>query len=394
MGLIKTSQQQLSRPGQTLQPVISEGAQSHLVFVFGSSSRMQDPTLPEQLEQNFPNATLVGCTTAGEITAKGVEDETLTITSLEFQKTAIRTHRVEVTSMENSYDVGVNLAKSLAEDDLAYLLVLSDGLAVNGSSLVKGIRDTLPKGTPFSGGLAGDADRFQKTLTLDNDGIHEKSVVGVGFYGSHFSVERGSVGGWAPFGPFKIVTRSTANVVYEIDNSRALDVYSAYLGEEAKDLPASGLLYPLAMSPENADSGLIRTLLAIDREQGSLTFAGDVPEGTKVQLMHANFDELIMGAEKASIECLTEKEDADDFALLISCVGRKLLLGTNIDLEVDAVSGCFGRKVTCTGFYSYGEIGPYKGSGECELHNQTMTITTFCEHAEAIQKLPGELQKV
>lgn len=395
MGLIKTSQQQLTRSNQSLTPVEIDGNGSQLVFVFGSSTRMQDPTLQEQLKQNFPEAVLVGCSTAGEITAKGVEDETLTVTSLEFQKTKLKSTRVQVASMESSYQVGVDLAQSLAADDLAYLLVLSDGLAVNGSSLVKGIRDTLPKEVPFSGGLAGDADRFEKTWTLDNDGVHANSVVAVGFYGNHLSIERGSIGGWVPFGPFKTVTGSEGNIVHEIDGECALDAYSVYLGDEAKDLPASGLYYPFAMmTQENNSFGLIRSVLAIDREKGSLIFAGDIPEGTTVQLMHASYDELILGAEKASLECLPEEGMEIDFSLLISCVGRKILLGTNIDLEVDAVSGKFGRKVTCTGFYSYGEIGPFKGSGACELHNQTMTITTFCEHAEAVRKLPDALQKV
>ncbi len=176
------------------------------------------------------------------------------------------------------------------------------------------------------------------------------------------------------------MTKSKANVVYEIDHSRALDVYSAYLGDEAKDLPASGLLFPLAISPKQGKIGLIRTLLAIDKQSGSLTFAGDVPEGSIVRLMHANYDQIIDGAETAAKKCLDHGKADIDFALLISCVGRKLMLGNNTDLEIDAVVQNLGEDVVHAGFYSYGEIGPFEGSGgACELHNQTMTITTFCE---------------
>lgn len=377
MGSLKASIQQLQSPDEELQGSVGEGARGHLVIVFGSRARLERPELHAQLKTAYPRAVFAGCSTAGEITPEGVEDETLTVASLEFQATEIRSHRVPIGGMENSHGAGVALARALAADDLAYLLVLSDGLAINGTSLVSGIRETLPPGTPISGGLAGDAARFERTLTIDNEGVHAESIIGIGFYGSALEVRHGSVGGWAPFGPNRIVTKSNANTVYEIDGQRALDVYSTYLGEEAKDLPASGLLFPLAMD----EIGLIRTLLAIDRESGSLTFAGDVPEGTTVRLMHANYEQLVTGAGNAAAECIADGGGDCDFAFLISCVGRKLLLGSNTDLEIEAVVETLGSDVPCSGFYSYGEISPSKTSGICELHNQTMTVTTLAEAA-------------
>ena len=367
MGRIKVTQQHLKTSDFIPEPMESDG-EDHLILVFGSRARLENPDLYESLRKNYPRAALAGCTTSGEITADGVEDDTATVTSLRFERTKVRTHYVSVGSMDNSYEAGAALVRALYDDDLAYLLVLSDGLVVNGSALVGGIRETLPDDIPFSGGLAGDASRFEKTLVLDDDGIHEKSIVGVGFYSDALEVKRASVGGWLPFGPYRTVTKSKANVVYEIDHSRALDVYSAYLGDEAKDLPASGLLFPLAISPKQGKIGLIRTLLAIDKQSGSLTFAGDVPEGSIVRLMHANYDQIIDGAETAAKKCLDHGKADIDFALLISCVGRKLMLGNNTDLEVDAVVEKFGRDATYTGFYSYGEIGPFKGSAVSYTH--------------------------
>ena len=380
MGRIKVTQQQVKATDGVLEPIKSGAGGGCLALVFGSTAHLEETSLHDRLRKCCGGAVLAGCTTAGEITAAGVEDETLTVTLLEFESTTVRTHCVKVESMDDSLAAGISLAKALRDENLAYLLVLSDGQAVNGSSLVKGIRETLPPGVPFSGGLAGDAARFEKTLTLDSDGVHARSIVGVGFYGDALQVRRGSVGGWVPFGPYRTVTKSKANVVYETDGERALDVYTAYLGDEAKDLPASGLLFPLAMAPKSGEMGLIRTLLAIDREKGSLTFAGDVPEGATVRLMHANYDQLIEGAENAADKCLANGKPDADLALLISCVGRKLMLGNDTDLEVDAVVEKLGRDVVHTGFYSYGEIGPFEGSGgECELHNQTMTITVISE---------------
>jgi hypothetical protein len=68
-----------------------------------------------------------------------------------------------------------------------------------------------------------------------------------------------------------------------------------------------------------------------------------------------------------------------DLALLISCVGRKLVLRQRVEEEVEAVRDVVGRDAVMTGFYSYGEIAPFSASARCELHNQTMTITTLSE---------------
>ena len=376
---MKVTQQHVSTAGNL--PVVPDtgSAENTLVLVFGSTACFENNGLPARLTECYPGATIAGCTTSGEILNSGVEEESIVVSSLAFRHTTVRTHRVQVDSMDDSRQAGSRLAQALLAPDLAYLLVLSDGLGVNGSALVHGIRETLPAHVPFSGGLAGDGARFQTTFTLDNDGIHQNSVVGIGLYGKALSVERASYGGWAPFGPLRKVTRSVANVVYEIDGETALDVYSNYLGDEARDLPASGLLFPLAIAPETGKTGLIRTLLGIDRETGSLTFAGDVPEGGTVQLMHASYEELIEGARHAAEACQKNGGANAQFALLVSCVGRKLLLGANADMEVDAVVQTLGGHVPVTGFYSYGEIGTFEPSGQCELHNQTMTITSFSE---------------
>jgi len=362
-------------------PSIASEEQPQLVLVFGSTERMASSDSHALLTSTFPDAEIVGCSTSGEITGEGVQDDTLTITTVSFSDTTIKSRRAEVASMADSRAAGVELAEALNAPDLEFVLVISDGLNVNGSSLVDGLRSTLPPHVPLSGGLAGDADRFERTLTIDRDGIHDSSVIAIGLYGTGLKVRTGSMGGWAPFGSVRTITKSTDNVVFEIDGERALDVYSKYLGDEAADLPASGLLFPLALSPKNDEIGLIRTLLAVDRDAGSLTFAGDVPEGTTVQLMHANFDQLVAGAESAATKCTNESDFTPELALLVSCVGRKLLLGNNIDFEVDAVGDLIGLDTIYTGFYSYGEIGPFDGSGRCELHNQTMTIALLAETA-------------
>jgi len=112
-----------------------------------------------------------------------------------------------------------------------------------------------------------------------------------------------------------------------------------------------------------------------------MTFAGDIAEGATAQLMKANFDKLIDASVDAA-ESSSELLDGSnaELAILVSCVGRKLVLGQRIEEEVEEVREVLGNGPAITGFYSYGEVSPIVKSMNCELHNQTMTITTFSEN--------------
>jgi hypothetical protein len=174
-------------------------------------------------------------------------------------------------------------------------------------------------------------------------------------------------------------------VLFELDGEPALDLYERYLGDEAEGLPGSGLLFPLQIqNPDNADHRIVRTILAVDRDKRSLTFAGDVPEGWSAQLMRGNFDRLSRGAADAArqaTEGLADGQATNGVALLVSCIGRRLLMGQRVYEEIEAAGAVLGTQFARLGFYSYGEISPHAVSGICELHNQTMTITTITEIA-------------
>ena len=261
-----------------------------------------------------------------------------------------------------------------------HVLVISDGLKVNGTELVRGLVKHLPPGVAVTGGLAGDGARFEQTLVC-LDGLPEAETIAViGFYSSRLHVGYGSLGGWDPFGPERLITRAKGNVLYALDGQSALALYKQYLGEHAADLPASGLLFPLSLRTKDRKSVVVRTILAVSEAEQSLTFAGDVPEGAYARLMKANFERLIdgaIGAAQTSYEAIGAH--SPDLAILISCVGRKLLLKQRTEDEVEGVRDILGEHTTMTGFYSYGEICPAAPLGNCELHNQTMTITTFAE---------------
>jgi len=304
----------------------------------------------------------------------------LVATAIHFDHTVLQGWRLTLQEGMSSFQAGEVLARQLDPQGLARVLVLSEGVAVNGSALVAGLQQQLPAQVGVTGGLAGDGDRFQETLVLWNGQTEPHSILALGFYGEHLRVGAGSFGGWEAFGPFRQVTRSSGNRLYELDGRSALSLYQAYLGEQARDLPAAGLLFPLSVMTTARENPVVRTLLAIDEADQSMTFAGDVPEGSSARFMRTTMAQLVAGAMKAA---KTSAEPlgacSPELALLISCVGRKLVLRQRVEEEVHGVRQALGEQTVLTGFYSYGEIAPFTPGALCRLHNQTMTITTFAE---------------
>jgi len=351
-----------------------------LVLVFGSRETLGRADLALTVRSAYPTAHVIGSSTAGEISTTGVYDDSLSVTAIRFDRTELKVARVRIADVASSDEAGRSLARSLAKTDLIHVFVLSDGLHVNGSKLVDGILGELPPDVTVTGGLAGDGEDFHETLLAWDDRLETGSVVAVGLYGRHLEVGYGSLGGWDPFGPERLITRSRGNVLYELDGRSALELYKTYLGEHAEGLPATGLLFPLALRSRNGKEPVVRTILSIDEEAESLTFAGDVPQGALARLMKANFDRLIDGAANAArVTHAALGSKTPDLAILISCVGRRMVLQQRVEEEVEAVQDVLGIDAPVTGFYSYGEISPFTPLARCELHNQTMTITTFSE---------------
>lgn len=350
-----------------------------LVLCFGQRKWLSEADLYEKLHARFPSARIVIASTAGEIYHDVVMDA-ITITAIQFDHTEIKAASVNIGEYNSSREAGKELARQiLAYENLCYLLVISDGGKVNGSELVEGLNDMNPHHLPITGGLAGDGADFIETIV----GLDQQPVAGnivlIGFIGNKLRIRHGSMGGWEVFGPERTVTRSQANQLFEVNHENALDLYKKYLGKYADDLPGSALLFPLSVKMPGQAEQIVRTILSIDNRTGSMTFAGNVPEGSSVRFMKANFDKLVVAASDAASGTIRPEERPPRFSLLISCVGRKIILGNRIDEEVEAVNEVLGPDTLLTGFYSYGEISPFNPETKCELHNQTMTITTFSE---------------
>ena len=363
-------------------PAASPLPTASLVLVFGSVKRFGEAKLQSILKARYPAAQIIGCSTSGEITSAGVFDDSLQITAILWEKTVQRVTHVKMSSMQNSYETAVGLAKQLKSESLKAILVYSDGLHVNGSELLEGFKSVLGE-VPVMGGMAGDGFNFSKTVQIFNETISDGLVIAVGLYGNNIIASTGVGRGWKPYGPPRKVTKSEKNVVLELDGKPALPLYKMYIGDHsAKSLPGSGLKFPFAIIEEGKrDIEKIRTLLAIDNAANSLTFAGNVDEGETVRFCQATHDRLVEGAgDAAHLVADHTSTNQVGLAVCVSCVGRKGVMAEQVVDEVKLVQQIMGAQTAITGFYSYGEFAPRPATSDSVLHNQTMTIGYLSEN--------------
>ena len=358
-------------------PLESSLQGSKWILAFGNRELLPDAL--ENMQSQFPDAILTAASTSGEIFADQVHENTVSLSIICFQKTKLKSAVSSCADVHQSEEAGKKLGRELNATDLKHIFVLSNGLTVNGTALTKAIQQEVGVGISISGGLAGDGADFKKTEIFSNQIHGDDLIVAVGLYGDNVSVSCSAYGGWSPFGPTRLVTSSDGSVLNQLDNSSALVKYKEYLGEDAAGLPMNALLYPLLITPEGSPRGMVRTVLAIDENTSAMTFAGDIPQGSRAQLMRANTDDLVDGAKIAADNALAGLELNPQLAILVSCLGRKLLMKQRTEEEVEVVRDALGDQPYMTGFYSYGELAPMQKGGSCDLHNQTMTITLICE---------------
>ncbi|MFC2127625.1 FIST signal transduction protein [Bacteroidota bacterium] len=351
-----------------------------LVLVFGNRLMLEDENIYNDVKKLFPDGEIIFGSTAGDITSESVSENTITITAIEFEKTnfEIKTSNVLNTDL-NSFKTGSDLAGQFSTEGLKYILIISEGSFINGSELTKGINDKLNHNITVTGGLCGDGTKFEKTLSSYNELPKQGEIIAVGFYGETFEASSSIYGGWTPFGPERIVSKSEGNKLYELDGQPALDLYKKYLGDKSNDLPGAALLFPLKVKTKDERQSIVRTILNIDEEENAMILAGDIPEGSQVQLMMTNVDNIANASERAARQALEFHSKKPELAFLVSCIGRKLVLDQRIEEEIDEVIEVLSDDVTISGFYSYGEIAPFNGEIPCQLHNQTMTVTLISE---------------
>ena len=353
---------------------LSPDSNVNLVLVCADNPFFAHVECYAQLKTYFPAAEIVGCSSSGNIHGNTISDEDIIIAAISFSSTKILVKSKLIENGEDVVSTVTQLAQQFTDTKLKHLFVLSDGLFVSGTELTQTL-NTLD--IPVTGGLAGDADRFKESWVMVNGPAKQHQIALIGFYGE-LNVSYGFATGWREFGPERRVTRSKGSTVYEIDHKPALEIYTKYLGELSRDLPSSGLRFPLSVKQTDSRPAYVRTLLGIDAVEKSLSFAGDVPQGSLCKLMKTDIDSLIDASAVLAQGLADDRSKQDSLCLAVSCVGRRLVMDQIAEEEIEAIQTILGPKTTIFGFYSYGEIAPFD-SALCSLHNQTTTLTLLSE---------------
>ena len=329
----------------------------------------------------YPNCIITGCSTAGEIEDISVHHESVVITGVKFEKSRVVYNEVYIPTTEDSFSAGSELIDKFNQEELKHIYVLSEGINLNGSDLVEGLRHHSSTDFTITGGLAADGYEAVKTYVLTNDfSFVSDVIVGIGFYGEDLKVGFGALKGLTSLGVDRIVTKSEKNIVFEIDGEPAFELINRLIGINSFGGSDSLKLLPLSVRANVTDRPIVRSIIGVNEQEGSIIFSGSILEGSYVRLMKSNINRIINAAEGAAEESIVPIGNTHtDLAIITSCIGRRNVLKELVEEEIEAVRDVIGEDATITGFYSYGEISPYISNKKCDLHNQSIVVTTFSE---------------
>ncbi|QYJ67558.1 FIST signal transduction protein [Flavobacterium litorale] len=351
-----------------------------LVLAFGNRYLLENKDVLADIRNEFPYEHIVFGSSAGEIINIDVVEESITVLAIEFEKSSFVIKRDNILDHnKDTLSLGTALSAKMPKENLKHLFIVSEGSFMSGTSLIKGFEHGFDKDIPMTGGLCGDDTRFERTLASYKEDPKEGEIILIGFYGDSLEISFASHGGWLGFGPERIITKSDGNVLYEIDDQPALELYKKYLGDKVEKLAESTLFYPLNVIAPGRKDAVVRTILSIDTEKQAMIFADNVPENSRVQLMMASADGISQGAYNAAKLAMQNREKKPQLAIPVSCIGRKLVLSQRMEEEAELIKQLVGENTAIAGFYSYGEIAPFYGNTSCEFHNQTMTLTLISE---------------
>ncbi|MFH1094284.1 MAG: FIST N-terminal domain-containing protein [Candidatus Omnitrophota bacterium] len=359
------------------------------VFCF-ASSRFDHVQLVRGIKSVLPNAPLIGCTTAGEITNAGPAKKSVIILT------------IKSNSLHAAFGIGKNVSKNsrgagqeVARDTVLKtrkgairhaFMMLPDGLNGNGVEIIRGIQEVLGTSFPIVGGSAADDFLFQKTFQYFEENVYTNSVGGILFSGD-ISVGIGARHGWYPLGKPRIVTEADHNIIKKLDGKPAARIYEDYFGKRVADLKNEpmarmSVMYPLGMSIPQEEECIIRNALRVDKE-GSLICAGEVPCGSEIRVMMGSKETALKAAKKAAEIALSGlRKQKADLVFVFDSVSRERLFGRKSEEEIAVIRSIFGKDTPVIGFYTYGEQAPLGATinlGQTFFHNETIVVFAIGE---------------
>ena len=334
------------------------------------------------INQRFPAIELIGGTTDGEISSiLGCEQDSVSL--MLFCSDTITIRAGIGHQLSENIDTAVATAVKMAAPDqdprdISLGIMICESLTADVAQVLTSLHQTFDD-IPILGGLTADQGRFKQTYQFHKGKVYSDAITLLLFSGP-VALSFGVDSGWNTIGEPGIVTKQLQNVVYEIDHRPALAFYQHYLGDA---LPSSDS--PLAVFEGGATDFYLRAPSGtVDLETGSVTFFGEVPLGTKVQVTEASRDDVVAAAKRSMGRALAEfPGELPSAALYFSCFCRRQLLGTRARKEYEVVQSCCEQPVPSIGFYTNGEISPLGRNQTARFHNETFVTLLLGEQNDA-----------
>jgi hypothetical protein len=347
-----------------------DGATPRAGIVYSAAHRDHEYIL-EQLADAFPETRLMGCSTDGEASsAKQFEEDSLVLTLFASDQVEFGVGLGEHadTQVGEAARQAVEEARAGMSAEPKLCITTPESMGTNGVSIVDALRDELGAEFPILGGVAAHQGLDEETYQFAGTGVYQNALPVLLMGGDDLTFSHGYASGWQPIGQRHTVREAEDNVVRTIDEWTAVDFYRRYLGEEAEISPQ----HPLAVFEDGDENFYLRAPASWDEETGAVTFFGDVPAGSEIQVTRAPRRAILEGTEESIQNAIDEFPGQDpDAALFFSCNSRNHLLGTSVDEEIGTFESMFDDEVPVSGFYALGEISPLERDGVTRFHNES-----------------------
>jgi len=336
-----------------------------LVQIFAIQNSYESiKSLIDIVSSNIPQAKIIGATSHTNIIDNRVYQNSIISISL-FETTKVETFIAD--NQGDSYQLGLDLANRFKDfEDIKSIISFGDGLNINGDRFLDGL--STMGDIPISGGLASDIKKFTNTYVFSENGITENGAVVAILYGDDLIVNSLYNFGWEVIGKELVVTKSIGNRVYEIDNTPIIDIYKKYLGSRIeKLLPKTAIEFPLILK----ENGVLVGRAVLKRHSdNSLSFAGDIKEGSVVQFGYGNMEQII---KKKYDNIHTILEYPMESIFIYSCVARLNLFQDEINKDIEP----YNQMASVSGFFTFGEF--FYNLDRAILFNETKTILFLSE---------------
>ena len=360
-------------------------AEADLAVIFASSHYQElFEAIPGMIQAGLGAKVIIGCS-GGGIIGNGLEVEqqpAFSVTAANLPGVTIDAFHLEGDKLPD-LDSGPNGWQDLVgvtpSQDPQFVL-LADPYSFPVQNLILGLDFAFEKSAKI-GGLASSGQQQGQNALFLNDQVFRAGAVGLALHGN-ILVDTVVAQGCRPIGGPMRITKSSRNLLEELEGKRPLDVLRELfqrLDDRDKGLMRNSLFLGVVMDefidePKQGDF-LIRNVMGMDESSGAVAVGEMLKEGQLVQFhlrdAETSAQDLVAVLERYAAE---NRENQAHGALLFSCLGRGQHLYGKANHDSEVFREMMGN-VPLGGFFCNGEIGPV--SGTTFLHGYTSSFGIF-----------------